>query len=88
MISNLYITRQTTFVKSALINYDCTSDDIHFHSSIEELSGTIWRFMSFPRTFGIIADGVRRQTTWFPNNGKPFCRTNHPNVHLKPSPMR
>lgn len=76
----IYMTTQTTFVQPALINYACTLGDIHFHSPIEELSGTICRFMSYPRTFGIIADWFGRQTTRFPNNGTPFYR--HLNVHF------
>lgn len=78
----IYITTQNTFLQPALINYACTLGDIHFHSPIEEISGTICRFMSYPRAFGISADWVRRQTTRFPKNGRPFYHPSHLHVHF------
>lgn len=79
----IYITTQSTFCKPALINYACILGDIHFHTPIEELSGTIWCFVRFPRTFVIIADRFRCQTTRFPNNGRPFCHPDYPTMHFK-----
>lgn len=70
----IYITTQTPFLgQPALVNRACTLGDIHFHSPTEELSGTICRVMSSPRTFGVIADWLRCETTSSPNDGRPFC---------------
>lgn len=80
---SLFILRHRPLLgQPALVNRACALGDIHFHSPTEELSGTICRFMSYPRTFGVIADWVRCETTSFPNDGRPFCHPSHLNVHF------